>query len=92
MDNAHFSVHIRLAKYVKFREERFGGILFDTRSERVFTLNPTGAAVVRQIEAGHEQDAISAHLMERFSGTDASIESDVAAFIDGLRQKGLIEQ
>ena len=39
---------MRLAKFVKFREEKFGGVLFETRSEKVFTLNPTAAAVVRE--------------------------------------------
>ena len=40
---------MQLAKFVKFREEKFGGVLFETRSEKVFTLNPTAAAVVREI-------------------------------------------
>ena len=39
---------MRLAKYVKFREEKFGAVLFETRSEKVYTLNPTAAAVVRE--------------------------------------------
>ena len=30
-----------LAKYVKYREEKFGGVLFETRSPKVFALNPT---------------------------------------------------
>ena len=42
---------MQLAKYVKFREEKFGGVLFETRSEKVFTLNPTATAVVREIQA-----------------------------------------
>jgi hypothetical protein len=43
---------MQLAKYVKAREEKFGGVPFDTRSEKVFTLNPTATAVIRAIEAG----------------------------------------
>ena len=43
---------MRLAKYVKFREEKFGGVLFETRSEKVYTLTPTAAAVVQEIQAG----------------------------------------
>ena len=46
---------MRLAKFVKFREEKFGGVLFETRSEKVFTLNPTAAAVVREIQAGRPE-------------------------------------
>ena len=58
---------MRLAKFVKFREEKFGGVLFETRSEKVFTLNPTGAAVVREIAAGGDEDAIAARLTDRFA-------------------------
>ena len=42
---------MQLAKHVKFREEKFGGVLFETRSEKVFTLDATAAAVVREIAA-----------------------------------------
>jgi putative mycofactocin binding protein MftB len=81
---------MRLAKYVKFREEKFGGVLFETRSEKVFTLNPTATAVVREIEAGHDERAIAARLKERFND-DGAIEREVLAFISALRQNGLAE-
>jgi hypothetical protein len=45
---------VRLAQYVKFREEKFGGVLFETRSEKVFTLNPTGHRGRREIASGDE--------------------------------------
>jgi len=81
---------MKLAKYVKFREEKFGGVLFETRSEKVFTLNPTATAVVREIEAGHDEREIAARLKERFND-DGAIEREVVAFITDLRQKGLAE-
>jgi hypothetical protein len=80
-----------LAKYVKFREEKFGGVLFETRSEKVFTLNAAAAAVVREINAGGDELQISARLKQRFDDHDAKIEFDVSAFIAELRQKGLIQ-
>ena len=57
---------MRLAKYVKFREEKFGGVLFETRSEKVYTLTPTAAAVVQQISAGTPPADIAPRLAERF--------------------------
>lgn len=82
---------MRLAKHVKFRQEKFGGVLFETRSEKVFTLNATAAAVVREIEAGCEQDEITAKLTDRFSGSPTTIEREVTSLIGDLRQKGLLE-
>ncbi|HUH93591.1 MAG TPA: PqqD family protein [Casimicrobiaceae bacterium] len=82
---------MQLAKYVKFREEKFGGVLFETRSEKVFTLNPTATAVVREIQAGGDERAIVGRLKDRFDDGSGAIERDVAALIADLRQRGLIE-
>jgi PqqD family protein of HPr-rel-A system len=82
---------MQLAKYVKFREEKFGGVLFETRSEKVFTLNPTATAVVREIQAGGDENAIVHRLKDRFDDGRGSIERDVAGLIADLRQRGLIE-
>jgi len=82
---------MKLAKYVKFREEKFGGVLFETRSEKVYTLNPTATAVVREIEAGSAEQDIPLRLKEKFRDNSESIEHEVTAFIDELRQHGLLE-
>jgi hypothetical protein len=82
---------MRLAKFVKFRDEKFGGVLFETRSEKVFTLNPTGAAVVREIAAGGDEDAIAGRLTAHFADSDGAIEREARAFIAELRERGLLE-
>lgn len=82
---------MQLAKYVKFREEKFGGVLFETRSEKVFTLSPTATAVVREIERGGDEREIAMRLKDRFDDPDGAIEREVAAFLADLREKGLVE-
>ena len=82
---------MKLAKYVKFREEKFGGVLFETRSEKVYTLNPTATAVVREIQAGAGEEDIPGRLKARFRDSGGTIEREAAAFIAELRKKGLVE-
>lgn len=82
---------MQLARFVKFREEKFGGVLFETRSEKVFTLSPTAAAVVLQIQAGCAPEEIAPRLAERFAGAGDAIERDVRGFLAELRDKGLVE-
>jgi Coenzyme PQQ synthesis protein D (PqqD) len=82
---------MKLAKYVKFREEKFGGVLFETRSEKVYTLNPSAVAVVREIEAGSHEHEIPRHLRERYRDIEGLIDDEVSTFIAELRQKGLVE-
>jgi coenzyme PQQ synthesis protein D (PqqD) len=83
---------MRLAQYVKFREEKFGGVLFETRSEKVYTLNPTAAAVLREIQTGSNEAEIRDRLKERYTSADASaIDREITALIADLRGKGLVE-
>ena len=83
---------MKLAKFVKFREEKFGGVLFETRSEKVFTLNPTATAVVREINAGTSEAEIPARVKARFEGDGAAIEQEVREFLSELRSKSLVEE
>ena len=82
---------MKLAKYVKFREEKFGGVLFETRSEKVFTLNPVATAVVREIESGGDAPQIVLRLKEHFRDPGEALEAEAVAFIADLRAKGLVE-
>jgi len=83
---------MRLARYVKFREEKFGGVVFETRSEKVYTLNPTAAAVLREIQSGSTEAEIRDRLKDRYAADDSgTIERELEALIADLRSKGLIE-
>ena len=82
---------MRLAKFVKFREENFGGVLFETRSEKVFTLNPTAAAVVREIQSGASEREIAERLKARYDDASGALEREVRDLIADLRSKGLVE-
>lgn len=82
---------MRLAKFVKFREEKFGGVLFETRSEKVFTLNPTATAVVLEMDAGGDEREIISRLKRRFEDKDGAIEREAVAFIADLQRRGLVE-
>ena len=82
---------MKLAKYVKFRQEKFGGVLFETRSEQVFTLNESAAAIIQALEQGGEEVDIVARLEDEFNGADGSLAQDTQVLLEGLRDKGLIE-
>lgn len=83
---------MELARYVKFRDERFGGVLFETQGEKVFALNKTAAAILHELLAGHETETIAEHLKDQFRGPATTIAQDVASLIGQLHTKGLIVQ
>jgi hypothetical protein len=82
---------MKLAKYTKYRDEKFGGVLFETRSERVYSLNPTAAAIVREIAPGVDEREIVERLKARFNDAHCTIEREALTFLAELRQKGLLE-
>ncbi|MFH2201626.1 MAG: PqqD family protein [Elusimicrobiota bacterium] len=83
---------MKLAQYVKYREEKFGGVLFETRSEKVFTLSPTGSAIVKEIVAGGTSEEIASRLKDKYQDKNSAIEKEVAEFIGSLKEKGLVTE
>jgi hypothetical protein len=67
-------------------------VLFETRSEKVFTLNPTATAVVREITAGTRESDIAERVRARFEGDDDAIDREVREFLAELRGKALVEE
>ena len=87
---AHREGIMKLAPFVKFREEKFGAVLFETRSEKVYTLSPTGAAVVREVIAGAESGTLVAKLQEKFEDKTGKMAAEAESFLAQLKEKGLI--
>ena len=79
---------MKLAKFVKFREEKFGGVLFETRSEKVFTLNPTGSRSRAEIAAGRAEQDIAGRREALRGRRRRASSARSAAFIAELRGKG----
>lgn len=79
-----------LAKYVKYREEKFGGVLFETLKERVFSLNPTASEVVKGLAAGKAVEEIVSGLREDYDDPDGALDVDVREFAESLKADGLV--
>ena len=82
---------MRLARFVKFREEKFGGVLFETRSEKVYTLNATAAAIVREALSGADAPEIGRRLSGQFEHPGDAIAREAGTLLADLRARGLLE-
>ena len=89
---AHREGIMKLAPFVKFREEKFGAVLFETRSEKVYTLSPTGAAVVREVLSGADAKTLAERLKGKYEDTSGSMEKEALDFLAQLREKGLVTE
>jgi hypothetical protein len=90
--NVHREGIMKLAPFVKFREEKFGAVLFETRSEKVFTLSQTGAAVVREVITGADVPAVLLNLKVKYDDKSGKMAEEATAFIASLKEKGLITE
>ena len=90
--NVHREGIMKLAPFVKFREEKFGAVLFETRSEKVYTLSQTGAAVVREVISGADAKTVIDNLKVKFDDESGKIETEATQFIAQLKEKGLVTE
>jgi hypothetical protein len=82
---------MRLAKHVRFREERFGAVLFDTLREKVFVTNRQGGDILKHLLGGKSQEEIVDALVQTYSAPREQIASDVSSFVSQLLEKNLLE-
>ena len=90
--NVHREGIMKLAPFVKFREEKFGAVLFETRSEKVYTLSQTGAAVVREVITGADAKTVIDNLKVKYDDKTGQLEAEATKFIAQLREKGLVTE
>lgn len=83
---------MKLAPFVKFREEKFGAVLFETRSEKVYTLSRTGAAVVKEVIAGADAAGVVENLKNKYEDAGGKIAAEATAFLQQLKEKGLVTE
>ena len=90
--SAHKEGSMKLAPFVKFREEKFGAVLFETRSEKVYTLSPTGAAVVREVVSGTDAQSLVSRLQSKYKDKTGKMADEARTFLADLKKKGLITE
>lgn len=94
--NSCLTVHkeaiMKLAPFVKFREEKFGAVLFETRSEKVYTLSPTGAAVVKEVIAGANAAGVVENLKQKYEDSSGKMTAEAEGFLKLLKEKGLVTE
>ncbi|MFC6887041.1 MULTISPECIES: lasso peptide biosynthesis PqqD family chaperone [Actinomadura] len=75
-----------LSPDVTMTETEHGMVLLDQRTGRYWTLNPTGAAVVRLMLDGATAEDAATALRERHPGSADRVAADVDAFVRSLRE------
>lgn len=81
------STHISRLKDLAISET---GFIFDPMSGATFTVNPTGACIIRALREGCGRSEIIARINSAFAVANADLDSDLGEFVRLLVQQGIL--
>lgn len=82
---------MNLTEHTKIRREKFGTVVFDTMTEKIFITDEIGGEILQLIERGKELPQIVSELGKAFDGDEQIIEEDVIEFTNQLKSNNIIE-
>jgi len=81
---------MNFTEHTKIRKEKFGTVVFDTLTEKIFITDLIGGDILKLIEQGKDLPEILSVLGEDYDGDNQMVEKDVVEFIDQLRSSNII--
>ena len=81
---------MNLTEHTKIRKEKFGTVLFDTLTEKIFVTDEIGGEILQLIEQGKDLSQMVGELCESFDGGRQIIEKDVIEFTEQLKSNNII--
>ena len=82
----------RVPPHVHFRAVHDELVLLDARNDGYFALNPSGAVVWSVLADGQPPEAAAASLVTQYAVPPEQARADVAAVVDELIGRGLLER
>ena len=81
---------MNFTEHTKIRKEKFGTVLFDTLTEKIFVTDEIGSEVLQLVEQGKDLSQMVSELCETFDGEEQIIEKDVIEFTERLKYDNII--
>ncbi len=81
---------MNFTEHTKIRKEKFGTVVFDTLTEKIFITDQVGAEILQLIEQGKNLPEILNELWCSYDGDEQMIEKDVIEFTDQLKLNNLV--
>ena len=81
---------MNLTEHTKIRKEKFGTVVFDTLTEKIFITDQVGGEILELVEQGKDLPHIVSELSEVFDGDRQTIEKDVIEFTNQLKSNNII--
>ena len=81
---------MNFTEHTKIRKEKFGTVVFDTLTEKIFITDQIGSEILQLIEQGKCLPEIVSELGEIFDDDSQAIEKDVIEFTEQLKANNIV--
>ena len=81
---------MKFTEHTKIRKEKFGTVVFDTLTEKIFITDTVGTEILQLIEQGRDLPQIVSELSAAFDGDAGIMEKDIVEFTDELKTNNII--
>jgi hypothetical protein len=81
---------MNLTEHTKIRKEKFGTVVFDTLTEKIFITDEIGGEILQLIEQGNDLSEILSAMSDSYDGDMQMIEKDVVEFANQLKSNNIV--
>ncbi len=81
---------MNFTEHTKIRKEKFGTVVFDTLTEKIFITDRIGGDILQLIEQGKDLPEILSVLGDNYDGERQTIKKDVVEFTDQLKSDNIV--
>ena len=81
---------MNFTEHTKIRKEKFGTVVFDTLTEKIFITDQVGGEILELIEQGKDLPEIVSVLGDSYDDDEQKMEKDVLEFTEQLKSNNII--
>lgn len=81
---------MNFSEHTKIRKEKFGTVVFETLTEKIFITDEIGSQILQLIEEGKDLPEIVNVLADSFDGDKEAIEKDIVEFTEQLKSNNIV--
>ena len=81
---------MNFTEHTKIRKEKFGTVVFDTLTEKIFITDQIGGEILQLIEQGKDLPEMLSVLGDNYDGDSQTIKKDVVEFTDQLKSDNIV--
>ncbi|MCH7557235.1 MAG: PqqD family protein [Planctomycetes bacterium] len=81
---------MNFTEHTKIRKEKFGTVVFDTLTEKIFITDQIGGDILQLIEQGKDLPEMLNVLGDNYDGDRQTIKKDVVEFTDQLKSDNIV--